>query len=117
MYAGDSSLGGAVLLQAFELEKPECIAPAKPGGGHDIMCQLLAASVADSLLIDMSIRFMPGGIGALAFNHAVSVRPKDANMVVAVPVEVQRSILPCINLENTQKPMSAGLMLLARTTG
>jgi putative tricarboxylic transport membrane protein len=77
-------LCGAVWLQAFELEKPECIAPAKPGGGHDITCQLLAASVADSLLLDMSIRFMPGGIGALAFNYAVSVRPKDANMVVAV---------------------------------
>jgi putative tricarboxylic transport membrane protein len=68
----------------FELQKPECIAPAKPGGGHDIMCRLLAASVAESLLIDMSIRYMPGGIGALAFNYAVSVRAKDADMVVAV---------------------------------
>jgi putative tricarboxylic transport membrane protein len=69
---------------SFELEKSECIAPAKPGGGHDIMCQMLAASVAESLLIDMSIRYMPGGIGALAFNYAISVRPKDASMVVAV---------------------------------
>jgi putative tricarboxylic transport membrane protein len=69
---------------SFELEKSECIAPAKPGGGHDIMCRLLAASVAESLLTDMSIRYMPGGIGALAFNHAISVRPKDASMVVAV---------------------------------
>jgi len=68
---------------SFELEKPECIAPAKPRGGHDITCRLLSASIAESLLIDMSIRYMPGGIGALAFNHAVSVRGKDANMVVA----------------------------------
>ncbi|MFT5700221.1 MAG: putative tricarboxylic transport membrane protein [Desulforhopalus sp.] len=73
-----------VAVQSFELERPECIAPAKPGGGHDIMCQLLAASVAESLLLDMSIRFMPGGIGALAFNYAVNVRQKDASMVVAV---------------------------------
>jgi putative tricarboxylic transport membrane protein len=69
---------------SFELEKSECIAPAKPGGGHDIMCRLLAASIGESLLSDMTIRYMPGGIGALAFNHAISVRPKDASMVVAV---------------------------------
>ncbi len=72
-----------VPVQSFELEKPECIAPAKPGGGHDIMCRLLAESVAESLLIDMPIHYMPGGIGALAYNYAVSVRSKDANMVVA----------------------------------
>jgi len=78
------SLLGAVPADSFELEKPECIAPAKPGGGHDIMCRLLVESLAESLLIDMSIRYMPGGIGALAFNHAVSVRERDANMVVAV---------------------------------
>lgn len=69
---------------SFELEKAECIVPAKPGGGHDIMCRLLAASIAESLLIDMSTRYMPGGIGALAFNYAASVRKKDANTVVAV---------------------------------
>ncbi len=58
----------AVPAMSFELEKPECIAPAKPGGGLDIMCRLLAASIADSLLVPTSIRYMPGGIGALAFN-------------------------------------------------
>ena len=79
-----SILPAATFVEAFELEKPECIAPAKPGGGHEIMCRLLAASVAEALLIDMSIRFMPGGIGALAYNYAVNVRKKDANMVVAV---------------------------------
>jgi len=69
---------------AFELERPECIAPAKPGGGHDIMCRLIAASIADSLQIETSIRYMPGGIGALAYNYAISVRKNDANMVIAV---------------------------------
>jgi putative tricarboxylic transport membrane protein len=78
------SLFAVVAAKAFELEKPVCIAPAKPGGGHDIMCRLLVESLAESLLIDMSIRYMPGGIGALAFNHAVSVGERDANMVVAV---------------------------------
>ncbi len=68
---------------AFELENPECIAPARPEGGHDIMCRLLAASLADSLMVDMSVRFMPGGIGALAYNHAINTVPGNANIVVA----------------------------------
>lgn len=69
--------------KSFELEKPECIAPAKPGGGHDIMCQLLSNALGKALLVDMSIRFMPGGIGALAYNHAASVKKKDANTIIA----------------------------------
>lgn len=72
-----------VPAKSFELEKPECIAPAKPGGGHDIMCQLLTSSLAEAMLIDISIRYMPGGIGALAYNYAASVREKDANTVIA----------------------------------
>jgi len=55
-----------------ELTKPECIAPAKPGGGHDIMCRFMASSLASSLMLEMSIRYQPGGIGALAYNHAVT---------------------------------------------
>jgi len=70
-------------VAAFELENPECIAPAKPKGGHDIMCRLLASSLADSLLIDTSIHFMPGGIGALAYNHAINVVGKKPNTVIA----------------------------------
>lgn len=70
-------------VAAFELENPECIAPAKPKGGHDIMCRLLAASLADALLLDTSVHFMPGGIGALAYNHAINVVGKKANTVVA----------------------------------
>lgn len=70
-------------VTAFELENPECIAPAKPKGGHDIMCRLLVASLADALLLDTSVHFMPGGIGALAYNHAINVVGKKANTVVA----------------------------------
>lgn len=70
-------------VAAFELDNPECIAPAKPKGGHDIMCRLLAASLADALLIDTSVHFMPGGIGALAYNHAINVVGKKPNTVVA----------------------------------
>ncbi|SHO51229.1 Bug family tripartite tricarboxylate transporter substrate binding protein [Desulfopila aestuarii] len=70
-------------VEAFELEKPVCIAPAKPGGGHDIMCRLLTSALGEALQVDVSIRYMPGGIGALAYNYAASTRQKDANTVVA----------------------------------
>ena len=68
---------------AFELQNPECIAPAKPGGGHDNMCRLLAVSFSEALLGTMSIRYMPGGIGALAYNHTVNTGRKDPNLIVA----------------------------------
>lgn len=67
----------------FMLQNPECIAPARPEGGHDLMCRLLAGALSDSLLVDMSVRFMPGGIGALAYNHAISAARTNANTVVA----------------------------------
>ena len=70
---------------AFTPEKLECIAPAKPGGGHDIICHLLAGALRESLLVDvpMSIRYMPGGIGALAYNHIINQRKQDPGVVVA----------------------------------
>lgn len=68
---------------SFELKSPECIAPAKPGGGFEILCNLLATSLADSLGIKMSIRYVPGGIGALAYNDVISVKNKDPNIIVA----------------------------------
>lgn len=68
---------------AFELQNPECIAPAKPGGGFDNICRLLAVSFSEALLGKMAIRYMPGGIGALAYNHTVNAGRKDANLIVA----------------------------------
>lgn len=76
-------LCAASAVHSFELQNPECIAPAKPGGGHDNMCRLLAVSFSEALLGKMSIRYMPGGIGALAYNHAVNVGKKNANLIIA----------------------------------
>ena len=70
-------------VHAFELQNPECIAPAKPGGGHDNMCRLLAVSFSEAQLGNMSIRYMPGGIGALAFNHAVNAGKRNPNLIIA----------------------------------
>jgi putative tricarboxylic transport membrane protein len=68
---------------SFELQNPECIAPAKPGGGHDNMCRLLAGAFADARLGNMAIRYMPGGIGALAYNHVVNAGRENSDLIVA----------------------------------
>lgn len=80
---GTILLGGAGTTQAAE--KTECIAPAKPGGGYDLTCRLAANGLLDAKLIDapMLVTYMPGGIGAVAYNHVNGVRKDDGNMIVA----------------------------------
>ncbi|MCK6425346.1 MAG: tripartite tricarboxylate transporter substrate binding protein [Burkholderiaceae bacterium] len=70
---------------AGPLDKPECIAPAKPGGGFDLTCKLLQASLQEIRLASdpMRITYMPGGIGAVAYNAIVAQRPGEPNTVVA----------------------------------
>ncbi len=70
---------------AGPLDKSECIAPAKPGGGFDLTCKLAQSGLADSKLIadPMRVTYMPGGIGAVAYNAIVAQRPDAANTVVA----------------------------------
>ncbi len=78
------ALSGAA--QAFEPSKPVCLAPAKPGGGFDLTCRLLSNSLGASKIISkpMIVNFMPGGVGAVAYNHVIGQRPNDPEMVVAV---------------------------------
>ena len=63
----------------------ECIAPAKPGGGFDLTCRLLANSLATARLIEqpMRIDYMPGGIGAQAYTHIVTSQPDDPSVAIA----------------------------------
>ncbi len=63
----------------------ECIAPAKPGGGYDLTCRLAANGLQDTGLIDkpMMVTYMPGGIGAVAYNHVNGVRNDDPDLIVA----------------------------------
>ncbi|WP_087720169.1 Bug family tripartite tricarboxylate transporter substrate binding protein [Salinicola salarius] len=79
---GGALLAGAVQAQA---KPPECIAPAKPGGGYDLTCRLAANGLQDAKLIDepMMVSYMPGGIGAVAYNHVTGVRDDDPNLIVA----------------------------------
>lgn len=65
--------------------KPECIAPAKPGGGFDLTCRLAQAALKDSQVLKdpLRISYMPGGIGAVAYNTIVTQRPGEGGTIVA----------------------------------
>lgn len=77
-----------ILLSAPAVSAPraECIAPAKPGGGFDLTCRLLRDMLALPLpapLAEVETRYLPGGIGAVAFDRAVTQRWSDPRTFVA----------------------------------
>lgn len=64
----------------------ECIAPAKPGGGFDLTCRLVRDMLRLPLpqpAADVEVKYMPGGIGAVAFDRAVTQRWADPRVFVA----------------------------------
>lgn len=80
---GLSALGA---VQAQEQpKKPECIAPAQPGGGFDLTCRVALNGFAETKILTEPMRtiYMPGGIGAVAYNNIVTQRPDDGNAIVA----------------------------------
>lgn len=81
------ALSGMLLspLLNAEPKRPECIAPAKPGGGFDITCKLAQIGLKDEGLLESPLRvtYMPGGIGAVAYNAVVAQRPNDAGLITA----------------------------------
>ncbi|MDR7153133.1 putative tricarboxylic transport membrane protein [Hydrogenophaga palleronii] len=72
-------------LAATEPARPECVAPAQPGGGFDLTCRLAQAALKDSgaLKAPMRIVYMPGGVGAVAYNSIITQRPGDPGAIVA----------------------------------
>ena len=70
---------------AGPLDKTECIAAAKPGGGFDLTCKLAQTALFDAHVIKdpMRVTYMPGGIGAVAYNAIVAQRPAEPNTIVA----------------------------------
>ena len=70
---------------AGPLDKTECIAPAKPGGGFDLTCKLVQTALLDGKYIadPMRVTYMPGGIGAVAYNSVIAQRPDENNTIVA----------------------------------
>lgn len=77
--------GLAAAASAGPLDKTECIAAAKPGGGFDLTCKLVQSALLNGKYIadPMRITYMPGGIGAVAYNTIVAQRPAEANTIVA----------------------------------
>ena len=76
------SLLGAV--PAAARDGPECIAPAKPGGGFDLTCKLARAALNGKYLGGpLQLSYMPGGVGAVAFNVVVTQRPAERHTLVA----------------------------------
>jgi putative tricarboxylic transport membrane protein len=67
--------------QAGESGEAECVVPAKPDGGFDLTCRL-----AQQMLVDhrtMRLSYLPGGIGAVAFNRIVADRRAEARTIIA----------------------------------
>lgn len=71
--------------QAGQPNRPECIAPAKPGGGMDMTCKLIQAGFKDTAVIADPIRvtYMPGGVGAVAYNKIVGSDPANNDAIIA----------------------------------
>jgi putative tricarboxylic transport membrane protein len=86
-----SAIGALALPRAAVRAQPtlpsaaECIVPAKAGGGFDLGCQLARAALqrAEPTRPAIAIRYLPGGIGALAYRQATTLRAADANALVA----------------------------------
>jgi putative tricarboxylic transport membrane protein len=79
------ALAAGTAAAAGPLEKTECIAPAKPGGGFDLTCKLAQTALLDAKVIadPMRVSYMPGGIGAVAYNAVIAQRPSENNTIVA----------------------------------
>jgi len=59
----------------------ECIVPSKPGGGFDQTCKLAQKGLEGSAALRLS--YLPGGIGAVAWNSIVSQRHLEPDTLVA----------------------------------
>jgi putative tricarboxylic transport membrane protein len=79
------SASAVTAFAAGALDKTECIAPAKPGGGFDLTCKLVQSALQEGKFIadPMRVTYMPGGIGAVAYNTVVAQKPDAANAIVA----------------------------------
>ena len=69
-----------------EPAKTECLAGAKPGGGFDLTCKLAQSGLKDAGLLKapMRVTYMPGGVGAVAYN------------AVAVPIAIAGLATPFV---------------------
>jgi len=71
--------------QAFSPERPECIAPANPGGGWDFTCRQVGKAMQDLKLVSGTVQVtnLAGGGGGVAFAEVVNKRGADNDLIVA----------------------------------
>lgn len=73
----------APVLAQSQIDNPECVAPAKPGGGFDLTCRIAQSGLAPHVAAPIQVTFMPGGIGAVAYNMFNTTRTDDGSAIVA----------------------------------
>ncbi|MGX4642896.1 Bug family tripartite tricarboxylate transporter substrate binding protein [Massilia sp. SYSU DXS3249] len=62
----------------------ECLIPSKPGGAMDLTCKLARRALHDTPgAPDLQLRYLPGGVGAVAWHTLVSQRRSEPNTLVA----------------------------------
>ncbi|MGR3198068.1 MAG: Bug family tripartite tricarboxylate transporter substrate binding protein, partial [Paracoccus sp. (in: a-proteobacteria)] len=83
--AATAALIAAMAAPAFaqQIDRPECVAPAQPGGGFDLTCRVAQLGLEPQLGKPMQVTFMPGGIGAVAYNLFYTTRTDDGSAIVA----------------------------------
>lgn len=77
--------GVVISLGATAAYSAECIAPANPGGGWDFTCRQIGKILFDIGQVSQPVQVtnMAGAGGGLAFNHVVTERNEDADLIVA----------------------------------
>ena len=66
-----------------QIDDPECVAPANPGGGFDLTCRVAQTGLEPFIDAPVQVTFMPGGIGAVAYNLFNTTRTDDGSAIVA----------------------------------
>ena len=77
-----SAFAAPVFAQS-QIDNPECVAPANPGGGFDLTCRVAQTGLEPHLSEPVQVTFMPGGIGAVAYNLFNTTRTDDGSAIVA----------------------------------
>lgn len=76
----------AALAFAQAAAAAECVVPAKPGGGMDLTCKLARAGLGLAPARSrppLQISYMPGGVGAVAWNAILSNRKTHHDTLIA----------------------------------
>ena len=62
----------------------ECLIPSKPGGAMDLTCKLAQKGLqGEAGAPQLTLRYLPGGVGAVAWHTMVSQRRSEPNTLVA----------------------------------